>query len=132
MLGIMSLWMLAGCTSLSPEPCPQITTDTAIGSPAEITALQCNAARGAKFAQLALGIRYEEGIGVPLDLKKAARLYRQAATATPNTTYVYSPPVGTEKAGRVIPINLGPAEPGLPEAARRLALIKMKALKKDI
>jgi hypothetical protein len=115
---------LGSCSGFAPQPCPQITAVTAAGSPAEIAALQCAAGRGSKSAQLALGIRYEEGTGVPKDYWKAAKLYRQAATSTPNTTYVYSPPVGKEKVGRVIPVNIGTAEPGLAEAAFRLARLQ--------
>lgn len=89
-------------------------------APAEIQALARAAAAGNKQAQLDLGIRYEEGNGVPRDLKRAERLYRRAASDTGGTTYVYTPPVGKHGKGMVLPMNKGPVMPGLEEAKRRL------------
>ena len=38
-----------------------------------------------------LGIRFEEGRGVPRDLEKARKLYRIAVISTGGTTFYYSP-----------------------------------------
>ena len=57
--------------------------------------------------------------------RRAAQLYRAAGSPSGGTLYVYSPPVGSEKAGRVIPVNAGPRQPGLPEAQSRLALLHL-------
>jgi TPR repeat protein len=89
-------------------------------------ALECRAAAGDRQAQLDLAIRYEEGAGVPPSLKRAVRLYRSAAAPSGGTIYVYSPPVGGEKAGRVLPLNAGPGVPGLAEAQFRLALLYLE------
>jgi TPR repeat protein len=91
-----------------------------------IAALQCRSSQGDKLAQLELGQRFEEGIHVARSAKQAARLYRAAAAATSGTTYVYSPPVGGERSGRVLPVRLGPATPGLPEAQFRLARLYLE------
>ena len=86
---------------------------------------QCRADAGDKHAQLLLGLRYEEGIGVKRDLSRAAALYRAAGTANPGIIYVYAPPVGNAP-GTVIPVTTGPAEPGLPEAQYRLGLMNLE------
>ena len=86
---------------------------------------QCRADAGDKHAQLLLGLRYEEGIGVKRDLSRAAALYRAAGTANPGIIYVYAPPVGNAP-GTVIPVSTGPAEPGLPEAQYRLGLMHLE------
>ena len=79
------------------------------------------AARGGdKQAQLTLGRRFEQGAGVPQDPDRACRLYAMASRTTGGTMYVYSPPVGREKAGRVIPVST-PVSHGLPEASARRA-----------
>src|SRR3546814_3291135 len=58
-------------------------------APAEVQDLARRAAAGDKHAQLDLGIRYEEGNGVPRDLKRARQLYRLAAPPSGGTMYVY-------------------------------------------
>ena len=75
---------------------------------------------------VAMGLRYETGDGVPQDYRKAASLYRAAARSQPGTIYVYSPPVGKESYGRVIPVLTGPGRAPLPEAQYRLALLHLK------
>lgn len=85
-----------------------------------LAGLQCRAGLGDKPAQLALGIAYEEGNGVPRDPRRAAKLYRAAALPTSGTIYVYSPPVG-KSPGQVLPLRSGPDRAGLPEAMLRLA-----------
>jgi hypothetical protein len=79
---------------------------------------------GDKRAQLDLGIRFEEGSGIERDLNKAKKLYRQAATDSGGTIWVYSPPVGNGTSGRVIPVNAGARQIGLAEAKRRLEGLK--------
>ena len=79
-----------------------------------------------KRAQLELGIRFEEGIGLPIDLDRARQLYGRAASASGGTLWVYSPPVGNATSGRVIPIEQGPRMPGLVEAQGRLEQLERK------
>ncbi len=86
----------------------------------ELQNLARRAAAGDKHAQLDLGIRYEEGNGVPRDLKRAKQLYRLAATPSGGTMYVYTPPVRKGGKGMVTPMNMGPRIEGLEEAKRRL------------
>lgn len=109
--GCAAALILAGCAH-RPSEC---------ASPCLASSLQCRAALGDKLAQLELGVAFEEGQGVAVDLKRAASLYRSAAAPISGTTYIYSPPVGKEKAGRVIPVRVGPDRPGLVEAKVRLA-----------
>jgi hypothetical protein len=83
---------------------------------------------GDKQAQLDLGIAYEEGRGVAVDLKRASALYVQAAATTGGKIYVYQSP--TKKGGRggVVPINLGPEVRGLVAAKGRWAKLKVAKL----
>ncbi|TPG20950.1 hypothetical protein EAH87_06275 [Sphingomonas koreensis] len=64
--------------------------------PGSIERLGCDAGHGDKNAQLALGIRYEQGDGVPRDLERARHLYARAARNTGTSNLVYSSPVGNE------------------------------------
>src|ERR1044072_8936789 len=66
----------------------------------ELQDLAARAQGGDKQALLDLGIRFEEGKGVPVDRGRAVRLYRQAASASGGTIWVYSPPVGDGARGR--------------------------------
>jgi hypothetical protein len=86
----------------------------------DLQGLAMRAQAGDKHAQLELGVRYEEGRGVPIDLRRAERLYLMAASDSGGTTYVYSPPVGRNGRGQVIPVDTGPRQHGLPEARVRL------------
>ena len=74
---------------------------------------------GDKRAQLELGIRFEEGRGVPVDIDRAAELYRLAAADSPDEMTVYQPGVGGAP-GTTITVPHAPASPGLPEAQDRL------------
>jgi len=74
----------------------------------------------------ALGQRYENGDGIPIDLRKARKFYRAAAAQSGGTTFVYSPPVGTERVGRVLPLNAGPVQDGLPQAREALDRVNAK------
>lgn len=115
--------LLAGCAHR--EVCGSIA-EYRTASPGE---LACQASAGNKVAQLELGIRYENGDRVPRDLAQAERLYARAARSDRNGRYVYSPPVGNEKYGRVIPVGQSTNSPGLPEAKERL--LQLQARKKS-
>jgi hypothetical protein len=92
---------------------------------ADLQQLARRAQAGDKQAQLELGIRYEEGLGVAIDVARAARLYRAAAADSSGTTQVYSPPVGRGR-GQVISVRTGPRVAGLAEARARLARIRAR------
>jgi hypothetical protein len=91
----------------------------------DLQALARRAAAGDKQAQLELGIRYEEGNGVPLNLGVARILYMGAAATTGGTFYFYSPPVGGMKSGNMIPVNTGVHSTGLEAARARLQKLNM-------
>jgi uncharacterized protein len=110
--------LASGCASLGFAPCA-----ATVQSASSVTDLACWAGKGDKQAQFALGQRYETGQGVPISLKRARSLYAAAASATPSTIYVYSPPVGKESYGRVIPMNTGAGQAGLPKAAVALSRV---------
>jgi len=120
-----ALLLLAGCTrdgfqgiSFAPG-----------AARADVQALARRAAAGDKIAQLELGIRFEEGRGVPMDWRRAERLYRMAAATTGGTRMVYIPPVRRGGTGTVVPMSSGPLVPGLPDARARLeALRKRRAV----
>jgi hypothetical protein len=86
----------------------------------ELQALAQRARAGDKQAQLDLGIAFEEGRGVGVDLLRARKLYAQAAATTGGTTYIYAPASKKGGRGSVTPINLGPRAEGLQEAKERL------------
>jgi hypothetical protein len=92
----------------------------------DLSRLARMAESGDKRAQLELGIRFEEGIGLPVDFDRAARLYASAGSASGGTLWVYSPPVGNGTQGRVIPIDQGPRMPGLTEASERLEALESR------
>lgn len=94
----------------------------------ELQNLASRAQAGDKQAQFELGIRYEEGSGLPIDRGRARKLYQLAADDSGGTLWVYSPPAGSGASGRVIPVDSGPKRPGLPEA--RLRLERLKEAKK--
>lgn len=114
--------LLTGCVShgFAGIPFAPGTADSALQQLARA------AQAGDKPAQLELGIRYEEGRGVPVDLPRAERLYALAAASSGGTIYVYSPPVGQAKYGTVIPINSGPVAPGLMSARERLRALRAR------
>ena len=92
----------------------------------DLAALARRANAGDKRAQLDLGVRFEEGIGMERDPAKARKLYAQAATTSGGTIWVYSPPVGNGTSGRVIPVDRGPRQPGLAEAKQRLVTLERR------
>lgn len=76
---------------------------------------------GEKEAQLELGIRYEEGRGVPIDIDRARKLYSLAASASDGVKWIYSAPVRDGQSGRMIPVSSGRPQAGLEEARVRLS-----------
>jgi hypothetical protein len=94
------------------------------GADPAVQALAARASAGDKQAQLDLGIRFEEGAGVARDLTTAKKLYRQAASDSGGTIWVYTPPVGNGTSGRVIAVQSGTKQYGLTEAQRRLGALK--------
>lgn len=90
----------------------------------ELQALAMRAQAGDKQAQLDLGIAYEEGRGVGVDLRKARKLYTLASADSGGTTWVYVPPVRNGEAGRVTPVDKGVRQSGLLEAKVRLERIE--------
>lgn len=112
--------LLAGCARASFAGIP-FAPGAAAG---ELQRLARSAEAGDKAALLELGVRYEEGRGVPVDLPRAARLYGLAAASSGGTMFVYMPPVGGARYGSVVPISSGPVVPGLPEARERLRALR--------
>lgn len=86
----------------------------------ELQALARRARAGDKQAQFELGIRYEEGRGVPIDIRRAKKLYTLAASDSGGTIWVYVPSPGNGAPSRVIPVNKGLRQTGLEEAKSRL------------
>ncbi|MEV4933983.1 hypothetical protein [Sphingobium sp. LSP13-1-1.1] len=78
---------------------------------------------GDKRAQLELGIRYEEGDAVPVDLRRARKLYVLAVADEKRVVWVYSPPTTRASKGYVIPVVVGLEKPGLKDARERLQAI---------
>jgi hypothetical protein len=90
----------------------------------DLQELARRAQAGDKQAQLDLGIAYEEGRGVAVDLKRAERLYRTAARNSGGAVWTYVPPARKGAAGRVIPVSIGSTRNGLIEASERLAQLE--------
>jgi TPR repeat protein len=116
LLASAALLGLAGCAAAAFAG---ISLAPGAADPA-LQQLARRAQSGDKQAQLELGIAYEEGRGVPVDLARAERLYRMAASDSGGTIYVYTPPVGRHGQGRVVPVSRGVGQPGLAEAKARL------------
>lgn len=79
---------------------------------------------GDKEAQLELGVRFEEGNGVPVNLARAKSLYRSAATTSGGTAFVYVPASRPGRKGMIIPISRYPKIQGLELAKQRLKKIE--------
>lgn len=116
--------MLSAATLLATGAC---TTHRYMGisitpgeASSDVQALAQRARAGEKQAQLDLGIRFEEGDGVPQDAGRASKLYRQAASDSGGTIWVYTPSPGNGAKGRVIPVDRGPRQAGLDDAKKRL------------
>jgi hypothetical protein len=126
LLAMASLSTLAGCAA---ERYMGVPLAAGAAEP-ELQALARRAHAGDKNAQLELGIRYEEGRGVPSNPERAERLYRMAASQSGGATYVYSPPVGT-RPGQVVEASRETARAGLVEAERRLAQLLDRRAQND-
>jgi hypothetical protein len=79
---------------------------------------------GDKQAQLDLKIRVEERMGAARDLTKAKKFYRQAASDSGGTIWVYTPPVGNGTRGRVVTVPSGIKQNGLTVAQRKLQTLE--------
>jgi hypothetical protein len=88
-------------------------------SPA-VQALAQRARAGDKQAQFDLGLRFEEGDGVPQDVGRAIKLYRQAASDGGGTRMMYVPVNGAVTA---TPVSIGAKGDGRLQARERLKLI---------
>jgi TPR repeat protein len=88
-----------------------------------LRALARRAAAGDKHAQLDLGIRFETGDGVPIDLRRAERLYRLAAATSGDVRDVYYSSVLMKTPGKVLRTYQAPRF-GLPEAQARLDALR--------
>lgn len=87
---------------------------------------RCWADSGDQVSQYLMGFGYEHGIGVEPDAELALRYYKRAASPRSNRTYVYSPAVGSESHGRVIPVTAGPDVPGLGAAQKATERLEHK------
>lgn len=115
-----ALAALAGCSGTADRY--QGISLTADNQDEELRALATLAAAGHKRAQLLLGIRFETGDGVPIDLRRAERLYRMAATTTGRGD-AYYPSVRMKTPGRLMRTYDVPRS-GLPEARARLEALR--------
>lgn len=93
---------------------------------AELRSLARQASEGDKHAQLALGIRFETGDGVPVDLRRAERLYALAAQSEGRPPDIFIPPVRPGSTGRVLPGWIRPTTAGLPAAQLRLDALRQR------
>lgn len=93
---------------------------------ASLSALECAAGGHDKQAQLELGIRYETGNGVGRDLNRAEHYYSLAAASTRKPRYVYAAPVGGQRFGSIAAVDPAGQSDGLPEAKRRLELLRRR------
>jgi hypothetical protein len=126
---------LGGCATPVEQACEGKTNIGAMlilgPTPLLLDALQgpdtkiasCLLASTSKEQALELALRMRVGIGAPKRPGVALKVYEQLARTTGGTIYVYSPPVGSEGAGRVIPVNTGPAIPGDGHAMRELGIM---------
>lgn len=117
-----ALISLTGCASTSYLGIPLAA---GAADPA-LQDLARSARSGDKHAQLELGIRYEEGRGVAVDLTRAERLYRSAALQAGGVRIAHLPAVGRNGGSAAVPISAGRVVPGLAEAEARLAALQAR------
>ncbi len=86
-------------------------------------AARCVLASTSRAQALDIAARLRSGEGYPKRPGVAREIYSVLATATGGTIYVYSPPVGKDKPGHVIPVNTGPVVPGDRQAMRELGIM---------
>lgn len=120
LLPALAVLTLGGCASRTSYAGISLVSG---GAPLEIQELAGRAQAGDKHAQLDLGIRYEEGRGVPRNLERAESLYR-AAGSDIRGKYQFYLPSASGGAGVVIPARTGVKERGLGEAKNRLQRLK--------
>ncbi|MFA5968535.1 MAG: hypothetical protein WC816_04755 [Sphingomonas sp.] len=116
---VVALVLAALTACAAPSHYAGVDLHPGVVSP-DLQSLAVQAQSGSKQAQLELGIRYEEGDGVPQDYARAKRLYRMAASDSGGTLWVYAPSPGGGAPGRVMPVDRGPRVAGLAEARRKL------------
>lgn len=92
----------------------------------ELQELARRARAGDKHAQLELGTRYEEGRGLPIDLRRAEELYAAAARDTSGTRLAYVPASGRNGRPMTLPISSGTQIAGLPIAQERLDRLRAR------
>jgi hypothetical protein len=122
---------LAATTACAPDSYMAISLVPGQVS-AEVQDLARRAQVGDKQAQLDLGIRFEEGIGVPQDKAQAKKLYAQAAADSGGTIWVYVPSPGNGAPGRVLPVDTGTRQAGLEAAKARLQALDLDRSEKDM
>jgi TPR repeat protein len=130
MLGVpytQNVWLRRGIVSTAALLLAACTTQSYMGislvpgqASAEVQELAQRAQAGDKQAQLDLGIRYEEGNGVPRRVDYARRLYKAAAQTSGGTQLLYLP-AGPDTSASATPVYLGPIRPGIAEAKQRLS-----------
>lgn len=120
---VCALGTLAACASRDSYQGISLSAD----NPDEpLRALARQAATGDKRAQFALGIRFENGNGVPVDLDRAERLYRMAATTSGDERAVYVSSMRPKTEGKVLPNWFQPPQYGIPEAQARLDALRRR------
>ncbi len=133
-LGIGAL-TLSACVG-TPKSCRPFAAQFPPIVPAQATVsqLQCAADLGMQNGIVELGKRYEAGIGVQTDLKRAVALYTRAAAAVPPTTAIYSPPVRVGGSGQMIFLPNSNSGPGSADAQFRLGqmLIEGRGVSRDV
>lgn len=129
---LLMLLVLCGCATPVQRACEGKTDFAAMlvlgPTPLLLNALtgpdakaaNCVLASTDRATSLELALRFRTGIGAPKRPGIARHIYETLVVATGGTIYVYSPPVGAEKAGRTIAINSGPVVPGDARAMREL------------
>jgi hypothetical protein len=95
------------------------------GADPAVQALAVRASAGDKQAQYELGRWFEDSTDAD-GLKKAIKLYRQAASDSGGPLWVYTPSPGGGASGRVIQVEAGSRSEGLSEARARLDLLQAK------
>jgi len=122
---LISAAALAGCAA-QPYRFAGISLNSA-AHPPEVRSLAERAAAGDKVAQLELGIRYEEGRGVPVSRRRAERLYRMAASYSGGgREYEYFRPMRPGGRSHITSVERGRFVPGLPEARARLEALRQR------
>ncbi len=92
-------------------------------APPDVQALAARAEDGDKRALFELGLRFEQGRGVPTDLVRAEQLYAAAAASAPAYAHIRQVPVSKHGMAGIRRVQIG-IVPGLPEARTRLAALR--------